>query len=129
MPIHATYLSGHRLVLSVWQGSVSLSDWISFVEKVTKQPKYKKAESLLIVIQSADIQLSLAEIQANAQGLNVKIAAVADFPREKVLRLEQAAQDAGLTAIVYGDLHSACTWLNLSLPDANLAIRRALRKA
>ena len=111
-----------------------MPDWLLFTTKITSQAKYQQSQALLIVIQSADIQFSLAEVQSGLQDYDTrpewtrKIAVFAQFLPEKARKLEKFCEAVNMSAVVFDDLHPACTWLNLSLPEINLAVCRLLRK-
>jgi len=135
MPIYWTHIPKNKLILSVWQGVITLPDGLAHVDKLTNLPAYQQASLLLVDIQTAKLGFSLDDMQTVIPRYlreavhPSRIAIVAPHPHEQVRHFEQICQEYGLNVVVFSALHLASTWLGLDLPETNLAVRRLLRKA
>ena len=107
----------------VWDVEVTPDEWRSHFEAMSNDPAFPPGPRMLADLSTAggapgmstDIvtEMATAWSERVARTGPMKLAIVPNGAWEKARQLERAIGDSGLTAIVFNDLVTACTWLGL----------------
>ena len=113
MPIYWIHIPKNKLILSVWQGAITLPNGLAHVDKLTNLPAYQQASLLLVDVQTAKLGFSLDDVQTVIPRYlreavhPARIAIVAPHPPEQVRHFEQICREHGLNVVVFSALHLA----------------------
>jgi hypothetical protein len=123
------------LVVTVWDGDLSVSEWRDQVETLTSSKDLRRCDRFLTDVRGAgDVSTiddtairSMAARFSVSASVDAKVALVVSelFDGAQTFRAE--AGEHGVLTAVFLDMASACEWLGVGLEDATLSVER-LRK-
>lgn len=140
--IATEYVESDDLLVVVWDGVVSGSDWEAFArQRLADDPVWPRGKRRLADLTTFDpSQLSSTDIEAvtelfrerTGSIVGTRLAIVASSAWEKAREFEQVIDRLGSTTIVFNEVDGACSWLGIDSTSARemlAALRRRLRAA
>ena len=137
MSVDSACLKDEHVAISLWQGEVTHEQWIRNVARVLADPDLPTTSMHLVDLRSVDATtIGEPEIKdvvgfLQSQGERIKgrrIAIVATSEFNKSILFQRLMGHQFLNTIVFNELQTACTWLNLDAKRMERAIEDLRRK-
>jgi hypothetical protein len=139
MGIAHRYLDSVDLLVTVWDGRISGSEWLALAQRHVHEPGFAEGTRRLTDATTADIsELTAADVEAVSaiyqqhgfEMRDVRLAIVARAGFELAQRAEHDYAELGARTIVFVDLNAACDWLGVDgevVAPAIAGLREGLR--
>ncbi len=123
------------LIVTVWDGTITAELWSSYVGQQVANPETAQASKRLTDARTADVVgIAEAEVEAISESFdrsdirlsNTRFAIVATEGWHIAQMVERSMRAAGVTTVVFANVHVACTWLGVD-PELVLATIHDLR--
>ncbi len=134
MGIDYIYRADQRLMIVVWDGMIKAGQWRAHLIRIFADPDFRRAEIQLTDLRYSTIDPSISDNAIyRAVGFLVrrreliaqkKLAIVAGSEWEKPKLVEHLIQHLTVRPIVFTNLVTACTWLNLDVVDIGQEIQQ-----
>ena len=134
MSIGYTCIMDKKLVVSVWDGNVTLDQWRENLDRLLADPDFPATRINIVDMRFGhpDITIGEGEIQQvidflathqeKIAGRKIAIVAGEDFKKSKFF--ESLAGNLLIKVIVFNFLHGACSWLGIDPRETEEAIQQ-----
>lgn len=122
------------VIFTVWDGVVTLDDWLSHVHMVLADPDWLQIRRAIVDMQSVsdtssvgDEQIDQAAAVVGAMGADLatkRIAVIAADEFRRTSRFESLVKRFGVTMVVFNSLDTACIFLGLDVKDTRQTLEQ-----
>ena len=134
MAIDYVYKPDRQLVIVVWDGTIKAGQWRAHLIRIFADPNFRRAEMQLTDLRSCTIDPAIPNsailravrflARRRQQISQKKLAIVAGADWEKPKLVEHLIEPLEVRPIVFTNLITACTWLDLDVVDIGHEIQQ-----
>ena len=141
MGIAYRYLDDADVVVTVWDGQVTPTEWGDAIARQVASPAWLRGKRRITDARTADPssitpddvdEASVHYDRDDVNKVDARLAIVANEGWTVAQRVETAMRKLGVTTVVFNDVHTACAWRGVDASRVSVAtseLRSELRKA